>query len=74
MALVDDPSRASKTFGLGLCASGKYRYDTRHAADRACKVANGRARWAKRHERCDVYRCETCHGWHLGRNSPGRSR
>jgi hypothetical protein len=68
MAFSDSADGTSKTFGHGLCASGKYRYDTRPAADRA-----ERAFARKVHKRCQVYRCDECHGWHLG-TSFGRCR
>lgn len=53
--------RVTKTFGFGLCGSGKYRYDTRHAADRA-----ERATARKHRQHLSVYRCHSCSGWHLG--------
>lgn len=65
--LSEDPAACSITFGRGLCSSGKYRYDTRPAADRA-----QRATLRKKHERLNVYRCDRCHGWHLGH--PERAR
>ncbi len=67
MSLTDDPIGTSKTFGLGLCASGKYRYDTVHAGQRGQKAF---ARKSRKH--LTIYRCDECHGWHLG--NAGRSR
>lgn len=59
--------RAPRTFGFGLCSTGKYRYDTRPAADRAVHGYARQARTGGRDARqCSVYRCEACHGWHLG--------
>jgi hypothetical protein len=66
VALTDDPAAARKTVGKGLCASGKYRYDTRHAADRG-----QRAFLRKMRRFMSVYRCEDCHGWHLGSSLGG---
>jgi hypothetical protein len=67
--LVDDPADAGpKTFGLGICSSGKFRYDTRHAADRAVRAFR-----RKEHAKVQVYRCDACHGWHLGSSLGGRS-
>lgn len=69
MSFTDDPAEArAKTFGFGLCSSGKFRYDTRPAADRALRAFR-----RKEHGRCAIYRCDTCHGWHLGSRF-GRSR
>lgn len=69
MSFTDDPEQARcRTYGFGLCSTGKYRYDTRPAADRAL-----RAFARKEHSRCAVYRCDDCHGWHLGSRF-GRSR
>lgn len=59
--LLDDPAACSVTFGLGLCETGKYRYDTRPAADRAEKAFHRHS-----HRHLSIYRCETCHGYHLG--------
>jgi hypothetical protein len=68
MSFTEDPNDArAKTYGLGICATGKYRYDTRPAADRAL-----RAFTRKEHARCSVYRCDDCHGWHLGKSFGGR--
>lgn len=69
MRSSDDPTACSVTYGLGLCSTGKYRYDTRPAADRGQKAFARKMRRSL----C-VYRCEACHGWHLGSSASGRSR
>jgi len=68
--LVEDPAQASVTYGLGLCVSGKYRYDTCPSADRGQN-----AFLRKTNKKLEIYRCDECHGWHLGSSlSGGRSR
>ncbi len=57
----------AKTYGHGLCETGKYRYDTVHAAQRSQKAVLRKMRKALL-----VYRCDGCHGYHLG--NAGRSR
>lgn len=57
----------TKTYGHGLCSSGKYRFDSHGAGLRA-----QRAHRRKVGKACAVYRCESCRGWHLG-SSLGRT-
>lgn len=46
-------------------ATNKRRHPTRACADRNQRIVDP-------HRQCQVYRCGSCHGWHLGNPKGGR--